>query len=587
MAIQINGDSGISGVNGSAGTPALQGTDSNTGIVFGTDTVQISTGGTARATVDSSGRVGIGTTSPGSYASAADDLVVYNSGSAGITIRSGSSNDGSIYFNDTDDGNQRGIIRYVHGDDALAFHTPSGESMRIDSSGTVGIGTTSPQRPLHVNGTEGVLRLTSTASGNNGFEVGVGTASQAFLWNAENSHIEIATNNTERMRIDSSGKVLVATTSPSNYADRQLTVGDTSLSSSNIEIRCASNGFGGLTFSDSTASDVNSYRGTIEYGHSTNHMQFRTDAVERMRIDSSGRLLVGTTTSNAAPLTVAGSVGFGDSRFRAVFGDGYLDADSTNTFGAGNSEVQIQAHQSNRPAFLSLGGPQGTNEGLGAINFFNSGNTDGKRSRALIYAAQEGSNSDQGGRLGFYTATDGGTSPTERMRIGDSGYVATHMSSTLGLVLGTAGNATNYTIIKGKSSSSGINSGNDVFYVYGNGNVQNSNNSYGQISDQKLKENIVDANSQWNNIKEVRVRNFNFIEGQTHTQIGVVAQELETVSPGLIDEAPDRDEDGNDLGTVTKSVKYSVLYMKAVKALQEAMTRIETLEARVNTLEAG
>ncbi|AFX83916.1 endo-N-actetylneuraminidase [uncultured Mediterranean phage MEDS5 group] len=57
MPITINGDSGLSGVNGSAGTPALQGTDSNTGIVFGTDTVQVSTGGTTRATVDSSGNI--------------------------------------------------------------------------------------------------------------------------------------------------------------------------------------------------------------------------------------------------------------------------------------------------------------------------------------------------------------------------------------------------------------------------------------------------------------------------------------------------------------------------------------------------
>ena len=64
MAIQIDGDSGISGVNGSATTPALQGTDSNTGIVFGTDTVQVATGGSARATVDSSGNCGIGTASP-------------------------------------------------------------------------------------------------------------------------------------------------------------------------------------------------------------------------------------------------------------------------------------------------------------------------------------------------------------------------------------------------------------------------------------------------------------------------------------------------------------------------------------------
>ena len=63
MAITIDGDSGISGVNGSATTPALQGTDSNTGIVFGTDTVQVATGGSTRATVDSSGRLLVGTSS--------------------------------------------------------------------------------------------------------------------------------------------------------------------------------------------------------------------------------------------------------------------------------------------------------------------------------------------------------------------------------------------------------------------------------------------------------------------------------------------------------------------------------------------
>ena len=75
------------------------------------------------------------------------------------------------------------------------------------------------------------------------------------------------------------------------------------------------------------------------------------------------------------------------------------------------------------------------------------------------------------------------------------------------------------------------------------------------------------------------------IEGQTHRQIGLIAQEVETVSAGLVYETPDYDTDGNGLGTVTKSVNYSVLYMKAVKALQEAMDRIETLEAKVTALE--
>ena len=114
--------------------------------------------------------------------------------------------------------------------------------------------------------------------------------------------------------------------------------------------------------------------------------------------------------------------------------------------------------------------------------------------------------------------------------------------------------------IFGAYGSTGINTGTSSFIVWTNGNVVNTNNSYGSLSDAKLKENIVDASSQWNDIKDLRVRNYNFIEGQTHTQIGVVAQEVETVSPGLVTESPDRDEEGNDLGTTTKAVNYSVLY---------------------------
>ena len=116
--------------------------------------------------------------------------------------------------------------------------------------------------------------------------------------------------------------------------------------------------------------------------------------------------------------------------------------------------------------------------------------------------------------------------------------------------------------------------------IRGDGDLENANNSYGSISDISMKENIVDANSQWNDIKNIKVRNYNFKEStgqQTHTQIGVIAQELETVSPKLVRVSEDE----------IKTVSYSILYMKAVKALQEAQTRIETLETKVAALEAA
>ena len=79
-------------------------------------------------------------------------------------------------------------------------------------------------------------------------------------------------------------------------------------------------------------------------------------------------------------------------------------------------------------------------------------------------------------------------------------------------------------------------------------------------------------------------------DSDAHWRLGVVAQEVETAGmSGLIKDNPDliTNEDGEIQkgDTTTKSVKYSILYMKAVKALQEAMTRIETLESKVATLE--
>jgi hypothetical protein len=102
------------------------------------------------------------------------------------------------------------------------------------------------------------------------------------------------------------------------------------------------------------------------------------------------------------------------------------------------------------------------------------------------------------------------------------------------------------------------------------GDVQNTNNSYGAISDVSLKSNITDANSQLQDIMNVRVRSYTLNStGETH--LGVIAQELEEAGMGGLVEIDAEDN--------LKSVKYSILYMKAIKALQEAVIRIEALEA--------
>jgi len=288
---------------------------------------------------------------------------------------------------------------------------------------------------------------------------------------------------------------------------------------------------------------------------------------ERMRVDSSGRLLVGTSSSP--------SIGQGQYAYLVVQG---------NTAGATSSSV-LSLQKGVASASV------GANDYLGELDF---GGSDGG-TFAQIAGVCDGTagSGDYPGRLIFATTADGASSPTERMTISANGKVSvsssiaageniasfTNSSATgNGIFTSVNSDGTSYVFFQGYSASATANR----ILIYTNGNVVNANNSYGAISDIKLKENIVDANSQWDDLKALQVRNYNFKEGQTHTQIGLIAQEVELVSPGLVTESPDRDEEGNDLGTVTKSVNYSVLYMKAVKALQEAMERIETLEQRLN-----
>ena len=184
--------------------------------------------------------------------------------------------------------------------------------------------------------------------------------------------------------------------------------------------------------------------------------------------------------------------------------------------------------------------------------------------------------------------TNGGGGPSNGMLSADS---------VLNLNTSQDGSGSDY-FVRGSKNSTVVGGGNDVFWIYEDGDMYNVNGTFSQSSDIKLKENIVDASSQWSDIKALKVRKFNFKASTgygTHTQIGMVAQEVETTCPGLITERVDLQKTENsdktwtetDTGEKTKSIKLTVLYMKAVKALQEAMTRIETLETEVAALKAG
>ena len=145
--------------------------------------------------------------------------------------------------------------------------------------------------------------------------------------------------------------------------------------------------------------------------------------------------------------------------------------------------------------------------------------------------------------------------------------------------------------------------------ILANGSFLSATNSYGSTSDAKLKENVQDASPKLDKLMQVQVRTFNYI-GQEEKQIGVVAQEIEQIFPSIVYATKDTKqvevekerektlEDGSietekyietetvETGETTKNVKYSVIYMMMLKAMQEMNQKVEVLEAEVAALKA-
>ena len=140
--------------------------------------------------------------------------------------------------------------------------------------------------------------------------------------------------------------------------------------------------------------------------------------------------------------------------------------------------------------------------------------------------------------------------------------------SDINLVFGLGGNSNNtssYFLICAPNNAG------DRMYIYGNGNIVNTNGSYGTLSDATLKENIVDATPKLDNLLKLKVRNFNLI-GDDNKQIGFIAQEFEEVFPSMID------IDGK---SGKKAIKTSVLVPMLVKAIQELTEKVNELESKI------
>ena len=565
------------------------------------------------------GNVGIGTSSPASLlhiSSTVDTALKVQAASAVPTIELLRGNNTGFGTDATYDyrlKNEAGKLTIQNG-----VSSTISDLLTIDNLGNVGIGNTDPDEILTVGNTttNNIIRMRAGATSVNGLDFG--DANDADVGRIRYSHsdnsLAFTTNAAERMRINSSGNVGIGTSSP----DVKLHVSDSAISQSwsdnaadlvKIEgtvkgINFVNSTTGFIAFSDAVARG----QGVIEYTHSSDSMQFRTSGSEKIRITSIGNVGIGTNdpqsllhlTSTSPRITLTDTNTGADHRINADSSVGNLAFDVDPNSDTTTPSLVFNIKGGEKMRINSSG-----NVGIGTTNPLSKLQVDGSiAADGATTAALPSFAFDNDVDTGMYQVSSNtlgfATGGARRVSIGSTSFFAytttTPSSSNSGVQVTSTG------ILRSRSSqSSATNTAATLGGTLGSMNVkadgdcENTNGRYTQASDERIKENIVEASSQWEDIKNLRWVNYNYkpeTNMPQHTQLGVVAQEAELVCPGVITTSETPETDWNDelkaeVGDTYKGVAYSVIAMKAAKALQEAIAKIETLETKVAALEAG
>jgi hypothetical protein len=598
---------------GTAAAPsvAFEG-DSNTGIYSpGADQLAISTNGTQRATIDSSGRLLVGTSTSRTTTNTPQILVESvntTTGDRGITVVGGgassvsplinfakhrsasiggttaaSNNDftGAIVFNGSDGTNfiQSALIaaaidgtpgandmpgRLVFSTTADGSASPT-ERMRITSAGLVGLGTSSPGTQLHVNGgyngsIANRLTLSTTFDGN--ADSGSGIYFKNYYNNAvisaysnpssgQGGTLRFQTYNSDvslntGMLINAAGNVGIGTTSPGSALDAS--------SSTGTRIRSTYTATGGgrdagfEIFGNGAANSSFVYAGNLGVTTISSLLvtALNIGGSERARIDSSGRLLVGTTTGSEKFTLADGNI----SLYTSSYSSGEV-INKTITSYAKNGAVSNLYDKDAEICF-------------GKVNGFDVDYT-------------------HGGFISFKTTDNNRDSaPTERMRITNAGNCflgsQTSISSErLGITFAASAQGIAINVASGASQT-------QVLFANPNGTVgtittSGSATAYNTSSDYRLKENVSAVTDGITRLQKLKPSRFNFIADPDHTVDGFIAHEAQAVVPECV--TGTKDEVGEDGNPVYQGIDQAKLVPLLTAALQEAITKIETLEARL------
>jgi hypothetical protein len=552
--------------------PRLKFTNSTTGdastdgtqlLVSGSDfyiqqreaaSVFISTNGTNAVTVDASQNVGIGTSSPTGKL----NVVTDNTHNGGATFDSTGTT--QIWMRDTNStantknwgfqisGGDFNILR-ANDDRATGFVTPvsfaqaPANSLIIDVSGNVGIGTSSPAFKLEVvGGTNNGIHIKDAASAT--VFGGLFTQASAFALIARSNHaLTLGTNDTERMRIDSSGNVGIGTTSPASVTGYKL-----------IEVQGSTGGIFQASASGNSvkarfySTNLQGYTGTT-----SNHpFAFLTNDIERVTIDSSGNVGIGTSSPTAL-----------------------LHVSSTTA----NPQIKITD--------LSIAGGRG-----GSIQGSYGGNglyLDSLAAAGWVYIG-----SSTGGGQATNIRFD--TSNTERMRINSSGIMlmgATSARTSQAKIELTSPTNTALSFYMFKDAqvemAMGFKSSTDTNFYIGTGSTSvgtngvylaNTGTSWISNSDERLKENLVPIADAISKVSTLRSVIGNFIADKSKTpRPFLIAQDVQQVLPEAIGKSEID-------GTEYLGVSYTDVIPLLVAAIKEQQTLITALTARITAFES-
>jgi hypothetical protein len=450
---------------GTAALPSLYpGTDTNTGMYSpGADQVAISTNGSGRLFVDSTGKILIGTAASRNFVFNIAPAIQIESAtdSAGLSIatnrndenanflRFGKSRSGSVGgVGVVSNGDAVGTFRFEAADGSALVRaaeitasvdgtpgtgvmpgrlvfltTPSNsgtptERMRLDSSGRLGLGTSVPSKNFEIAATSAEAAIALTSSGrtlllSSHEQAGVSQATR--IGTSSNHELRIITNNPEAIRIDTSQRVGIGTTSPT----APLTVVGAD-NTTQVVIGGSTGGTGrGLRIATALAGSNNE---SVIFDAQTTlgfaNIRWQIAGNEAMRIDKDRRLLVGTSSARS-------------NFFNSTLG-AQVQIEGTTSFSRGVAHIVNSADDNS--AYHIFAKSRGTTVGSNTIVNNNdrlaelvfAGN-DGSEfvNAASIIAAVDGTPgaNDMPGRLVFSTTADGAASPTERMRINNAGAV--------------------------------------------------------------------------------------------------------------------------------------------------------------------